>query len=959
MKFKVKPKDMIIFGIFCVFLLYFSAIAVLNVLALMNDGVFYGFNPIEAFSPKYIFATLLVFFSVIVGIFFSVSSSIFEHEKGFGFGISFGEKEEKGYSRWLKEKEMKKAFKVFRVDVKGDEASAGGVVLINDGKSMWVDDSENHTLVIGATGSGKTTAVVDPLTYSLCKHGESMVFTDPKGEIYKNHAELLKARGYKIIVLNFRSPELGNAWNPLTLPYRLYKDGNVDKAIELVDDVALNILQDKKASDPFWEKSASDYFSGCTLGLLEDAKEEQVNLNAISYMTTVGEEKFGAGSNYIKEYFTLKGESSSAYTFASNTINSPNETKGGILAVFRQKIRLFASREQLSEMLSYSDFNMRDIGKEKTAVFMVIHDEKTTYHALATIFIKQCYETLIDVAQECGGKLPVRTNFILDEFANMPPLKDVTTMVTAARSRQIRFTFIIQNFAQINEVYGKEDAETIRSNCGNLIYILTTELAALEEISKLCGEVKSKKDEKTESKPLVSVSDLQKMKMNEVIIIRTRLHPFKTKLAPAYSIDWGDKEFGKAEFTHREKREIQLFDIKEHVKLRKKNKMMDSLDPKKATPDFTNLMSSGLNNSGDRPAGMPPRIPTFEEFMAARNGGVKPTSSGAAPITSTPTPSGPPKAGMPSFDVDDLVKRIDAKIAELEAQEKAEEAAKKGETVSPIAQPKAPEIAQETPSNPLTENVPLNSQTPISSPEKLPPAAENKNPFVAPEKIDEQPKKEELNINANSFVAKENIVESPASEIGFNPFNMPSAPSKSEGKFFNHDVIQGNDEVVETSPIVAPVIDKKEQVLESKTDAIETFADLVNQKEPPLPAGKPAIMVENPIDTETKAPVLPDEPMIKPPMNDAFNSSFNNNPLNPMSNQSVPFVPAEPVRTEIGNIQPSNMMQDAENKPKEAPVTEPNKNVQNPQNNATNMAPSSGTNNKVSDDAFFDDFFDD
>ncbi|MDE5630039.1 MAG: type IV secretory system conjugative DNA transfer family protein, partial [Bacilli bacterium] len=618
---------------FCVFLLYFSAIAVLNVLALMNDGTFYGFNPIEAFSSKYIFATLLVFFSVIVAIFFSVSSSIFEHEKGFGVGLSFGEKEEKGYSRWLKEKEMKKAFKVFRVDVKGDEAGAGGVVLINDGKNMWVDDSENHTLVIGATGSGKTTAVVDPLTYSLCKHGESMVFTDPKGEIYKNHAELLKARGYKIIVLNFRSPELGNAWNPLTLPYRLYKDGNVDKAIELVDDVALNILQDKKASDPFWEKSASDYFSGCTLGLLEDAKEEQVNLNAISYMTTVGEEKFGAGSNYIKEYFTLKGESSSAYTFASNTINSPNETKGGILAVFRQKIRLFASREQLSEMLSYSDFNMRDIGKEKTAVFMVIHDEKTTYHALATIFIKQCYETLIDVAQECGGKLPVRTNFILDEFANMPPLKDVTTMVTAARSRQIRFTFIIQNFAQINEVYGKEDAETIRSNCGNLIYILTTELAALEEISKLCGEVKSKKDEKTESKPLVSVSDLQKMKMNEVIIIRTRLHPFKTKLAPAFSIDWGDKEFGKAEFNHREKREIQLFDIKEHVKLRKKSKMMDSLDPKKATPDFTNLMSSGLNNAGDRPAGMPPRIPTFEEFMAARNGGVKPASTGAAPIT--------------------------------------------------------------------------------------------------------------------------------------------------------------------------------------------------------------------------------------------------------------------------------------------------------------------------------------
>ena len=49
----------------------------------------------------------------------------------------------------------------------------------------------------------------------------------------------------------------------------------------------------------------------------------------------------------------------------------------------------------------------------------------------------------------------------------MPPLKDVTTMVTAARSRKIRFTFIIQNFAQLIQVYGKEDGETIRGNCGN------------------------------------------------------------------------------------------------------------------------------------------------------------------------------------------------------------------------------------------------------------------------------------------------------------------------------------------------------------------------------------------------------------------------------------------------------------------------------------------------------------
>ena len=60
-------------------------------------------------------------------------------------------------------------------------------------------------------------------------------------------------------------------------------------------------------------------------------------------------------------------------------------------------------------MLSRSDFDLRDIGREKTALFIKIHDEKTTYHALATILVKQIYESLIEVAQtEEGNKLKIR-----------------------------------------------------------------------------------------------------------------------------------------------------------------------------------------------------------------------------------------------------------------------------------------------------------------------------------------------------------------------------------------------------------------------------------------------------------------------------------------------------------------------------------------------------------------------
>lgn len=581
MKFKISPKDFMIFCLYCILLLYLCAIAVLNFSSFINKGEFYGLLPFEAFSGNYLIITLAIFVASLILIFTSVSSYVFNKEKGKGIGLKIGEKQESGYARWATEKEIKSDSGIEKVSPQDDVVSAAGIPLINNGKEIWVDNGEYHNLVIGSTGSGKTQTVVKPMVNLLAKKGESMIITDPKGEIYKYAATALKERGYKIIVLNFREPTHGNAWNPLTLPYKYYKEGNTDKSTELLDDVALNILYDqtKKGGDSdFWEKSAADYFSGLALGLFYDAQEKEVNLNSINYMSSIGEERY-ATSTYIKEYFNLKGQDSSPYIFASNTINAPNETKGGILSTFRQKIRLFSSRETLSEMLAYSDFKMEDIGKEKTAVFMIIHDEKKTYHSLMTIFIKQCYETLIDVAQENGGKLPYRTNFILDEFANMPPLKDVDSMVSAARSRDIRFTFIIQNFAQLNDVYGKEVGEIIKGNCGNLVYLISTELAALEEISKMCGEVKSKEKDKTASTPLVTISDLQKLKLFEAIIIRLRKNPFKTKLEPDFKMNWGlTRE--EAPYPEREAKKIEMFDIKKYVTEEKRKQMMNNLDNK-------------------------------------------------------------------------------------------------------------------------------------------------------------------------------------------------------------------------------------------------------------------------------------------------------------------------------------------------------------------------------------------
>jgi type IV secretory pathway TraG/TraD family ATPase VirD4 len=756
MKFKVSKNDLIIFVIFCILLLYLCAIGVLNFVTFGSEGHLWGLDPIPAFT-NYFGITLLLFIVSLVMIFTSVSSSIFTREKGPGIGIKIGEKDEKGYSRWSKDKEIKNDRDVVAIDSTAEKTNAGGIPLVYKKNKIWVDNGEYHTLVIGSSGSGKTRCVVKPLVNILAKNGESMVLTDPKGELYKDSAAHLKDLGYNVIVLNFRDPANGNAWNPLTLPYQYMKMGNKDKATELLDDVALNILYDpNNKGEPFWEKSAADYFSGLALGLFDDAKEEEININSISTMSTDGDERIGA-SDYNKEYFNLKGKNSSAYVFASNTINAPSETKGGILSTFRQKIRLFASRENLSEMLGHSDFNMLDIGKGKTAVFIIIHDEKTTYHALATIFIKQCYETLIDVAQENGGRLPYRTNFILDEFANMPPLKDVDSMVTAARSRGMRFTFIIQNFAQLNDVYGKEVAEVIRGNCGNTIYLISTELAALEEISKMCGEIKSGEKDKTASTPLVTVTDLQKLKFPDALLLRLRMSPFKTKLPLNDKMDWG-YEIKEAEYPTRELKPIQIFDLKTFVKNKKREKMMEAVN--NSDNDLTNTMQPDM-------LGMPGMsgMPNFGGLPGMNN------------------PIGGPM-NLSDMDLDQMIKDIDKKIAELDAEDAKKKEAEKDTNAANNIQDIKPEIPKVNES--IDEEIDIKPEHEEPIKEEIKPNHEiisdimDNNDFVLPNptNIDEaynlpkaQPKveikdegtlndipKPKINVDADSIVVNDNVI---------------------------------------------------------------------------------------------------------------------------------------------------------------------------------------------------------
>ena len=116
-------------------------------------------------------------------------------------------------------------------------------------------------------------------------------------------------------------------------------------------------------------------------------------------------------------------------------------------------------------------------------------------------------------------------NFVLEEFCNIPKLGDIVAMLTAARSRRIRFHLIIQSYSQLVDKYGDSTARTVLDNCGNLIYLHCRELGFLEYISLLAGKNQY-------GNPLVSVSRLLHLSKQETLIFHDRCYPYLVRDLP-------------------------------------------------------------------------------------------------------------------------------------------------------------------------------------------------------------------------------------------------------------------------------------------------------------------------------------------------------------------------------------------------------------------------------------------
>ena len=416
------------------------------------------------------------------------------------------------YANWEKESRIKEFLTQVNLK-KGIEKS--GFPIFQDKDNLYLTKSETNTLVVGSTGSGKTQSVILPLTKLSILASESFIVNDIKGEIYEQTKEKMKENDYNIVTLNFDNPENGNKWNPLSLPQQLYRENKKDKSLEMLEDIGYYLFgEEKMQTDSFWINSTIDYFTGVTLYLFEKESKE-ITLKDI----------YETAHSLNKETLTELETNSGIYINLVGTLSAPPETKGSILSTFNQKIKKYIQKEDLSNMIQTSDFDIANITKEKTAIYINSGISAVSAN-LIPLFINQVF----DIA-ETSNNQDKALNVLLDEFDELLPIKDFNKIIHYSRSLKIRFTVVIKSFLDLVNMYGEKNAQLIKLCFSNLIYLISNDIYTLEEISKLCGK-KSKEED------LITVEELKLLKQFEAIILMPRLNPIRTTLVPDYKINW-------------------------------------------------------------------------------------------------------------------------------------------------------------------------------------------------------------------------------------------------------------------------------------------------------------------------------------------------------------------------------------------------------------------------------------
>ena len=340
-----------------------------------------------------------------------------------------------------------------------------------------------NVLVIGGSGAAKTRSFVLP---NILTANTNYVITDPKSEVLLATGSYLKEQGYDVRVLNLVNLEQSDGYNP----FRYLRDEK--DALKLVNNLIQSTTpKGSHESDPFWTKAETALLQAIILMLFQEAPEYEQNFSMVMRVleyAEVREEDEGHVSplDLLFESIERRKPDSVAVRQYKVFKLAAGKTAKSILVSTAVRLAPF-NLPQIQALTDHDDMDLYTLGEKKVALYAVIPDNDNTFNFLVSLLYAQAFQALYYSADQIHhGPLPRHVRFVLDEFAAMP-LPGFTRELATMRSRSISASVIIQNMAQIKELY-KDSWETIPGNCDTILYLGGNESSTHKYVSEMLGK---------------------------------------------------------------------------------------------------------------------------------------------------------------------------------------------------------------------------------------------------------------------------------------------------------------------------------------------------------------------------------------------------------------------------------------------------------------------------------------
>ena len=340
-----------------------------------------------------------------------------------------------------------------------------------------------NVLVIGGSGAAKTRSFVLP---NILTANTNYVITDPKSEVLLATGGYLKEQGYDVRVLNLVNLEQSDGYNP----FRYLRDEK--DVLKLVNNLIQSTTpKGSHESDPFWTKAETALLQAIILMLFQEAPEYEQNFSMVMRVleyAEVREEDEGHVSPLDLLFDSIERRKPDSVAVRQYKVFklAAGKTAKSILVSTAVRLAPF-NLPQIQALTEHDDMDLYTLGEKKVALYAVIPDNDNTFNFLVSLLYAQAFQALYYSADQIHhGPLPRHVRFVLDEFAAMP-LPGFTRELATMRSRSISASVIIQNMAQIKELY-KDSWETIPGNCDTILYLGGNESSTHKYVSEMLGK---------------------------------------------------------------------------------------------------------------------------------------------------------------------------------------------------------------------------------------------------------------------------------------------------------------------------------------------------------------------------------------------------------------------------------------------------------------------------------------